>query len=145
MDFFAKTMHRTFHSETELRAYAAEFARALKRGDVVALSGPLGSGKTTFVRAAAAARLGGDPASSPTFTFWQRYPGNPPVDHLDFYRIDEPSAVAELGLEEAFDGDGIAFVEWWTNAPDLLPPRRYEIAFEGKGDGPRTLTIERRG
>lgn len=134
-------MHRTFQSEAELRAYAAEFVRTLRAGDVIALSGPLGSGKTTFVRAAAQERLGGDPASSPTFTFWHRYAGNPPIDHLDFYRIDDPSETAELGLEEAFDGSGIAFVEWWTNAPHLLPRRRYEVDLDGNGDGPRRMSI----
>lgn len=136
-------MDRTFHSEQEFAAFAASFARELKAGDVVGLSGPLGAGKTTFVKAVVNARLGSDPASSPTFTFWHRYPGTPPIDHLDLYRIDDPGELTELGLEEAFDGTSIVLVEWWRNAPTLLPPVRYEVDISGKGEGPRGVTVRR--
>jgi tRNA threonylcarbamoyl adenosine modification protein YjeE len=132
-----------YSSLQEFEEFATEFARGLQPGDVVALSGPLGSGKTTFVRAAVRALHGDDPASSPTFTFWHRYtkPGTVPIDHLDLYRIDDPAELTELGLEEAFDRRSIVFVEWWQNAPDLLPARRYEIAIEGSGDMPRVVTL----
>lgn len=110
-------------------------------GDVVALSGPLGAGKTAFVRAAVRARHGADQTSSPTFTFWHRYAGLPPIDHLDLYRIEDPAELDELGLEEAFDGSSIVFVEWWEHAPDLLPRHRYEIAIDGAGDAPRTVAV----
>jgi len=108
---------------------------------VVALSGPLGSGKTTFVRAVVEALHGDDQTSSPTFTFWHRYEGTPPIDHLDLYRVEEPQEIAELGLDDAFDGRSIVFVEWWNNAPSLVPGRRYEIDIEGAGDSPRTVTV----
>ncbi len=138
---FAKAMERTFQTEDELRSFAAEFALRLRPGDVVGLSGPLGAGKTTFVQSVASARLGHDPTSSPTFTFWHRYAGSPPIDHLDLYRIDDPNELTELGLDEVFDGTSIVLVEWWTNAPDLLPKRRYEIELEGAGDQPRRLRM----
>jgi tRNA threonylcarbamoyl adenosine modification protein YjeE len=95
------------------------------------------------VRAAVRALHGDDPTSSPTFTFWHRYAkaGLPPIDHLDLYRIDNPAELTELGLEEAFDGKSIVFVEWWRNAPGLLPARRYEIAIEGSGDMARVVTL----
>lgn len=134
-------MKRTFTTEAELTAFAAEFGRSLRPGDVVGLSGPLGCGKTTFVRAVVLARLGNDPTSSPTFTFWHRYPGKPPIDHLDLYRIDDPAELSELGLEEAFDGSSIALVEWWEHAPQLLPARRYVITLTGAGDEPRCLDL----
>jgi tRNA threonylcarbamoyl adenosine modification protein YjeE len=136
-------MERTFHSEQEFVAFAASFARELRAGDVVGLSGPLGSGKTTFVKAVVKERLGSDPASSPTFTFWHRYPGTPPIDHLDLYRVDDPAEITELGLDDAFDGTSIVLVEWWRNAPGLLPPVRYEVDIQGKGAGPRTLTVHK--
>ncbi|MHB8357351.1 MAG: tRNA (adenosine(37)-N6)-threonylcarbamoyltransferase complex ATPase subunit type 1 TsaE [Vulcanimicrobiaceae bacterium] len=136
-------MERTFHSEDEMRSFAAEFARGLRAGDVVGLAGPLGAGKTTFVRAAVQALLGHDPTSSPTFTFRHRYtaPEAPLIDHLDLFRIGDPAELVELGLEEVFDGSSIVLVEWWRNAPGFLPPRRYEIEIEGSGNGPRRVTV----
>ena len=135
----------TLQDEDAMRDFAAAFGQRLKAGDVVALSGPLGCGKTTFVRAAVHGLQGADPVTSPTFTFWHRYPGTPPVDHLDLFRIGDPSELAELGLEEAFTGNSIVFVEWWDNAPELLPARRYEICIAGAGDTPRIVEVcERR-
>jgi tRNA threonylcarbamoyl adenosine modification protein YjeE len=138
---FALAGHRTFRSLAEFEAFAAEFARVLTVGDVVALSGELGSGKTTFVRAAVRARHGEDQTTSPTFTFRHRYRGEPPIEHLDLYRIADARDLVELGLEEAFDGGSIAFVEWWTRAPELLPERRYEVTIAGSGDDPRSVTV----
>jgi tRNA threonylcarbamoyl adenosine modification protein YjeE len=134
-------IRRILRSENALREFAASFAQRLKPGDAVALSGPLGSGKTTFVRAVVEALHHDDETSSPTFTFWHRYAGVPPIDHVDLFRIEDPSELAELGLEEAFGDDAIALVEWWRNAPSLVPARRYEIEIDGAGDGPRTIVV----
>jgi tRNA threonylcarbamoyl adenosine modification protein YjeE len=139
---FAAATRQTFPTQTAFESFAAEFSRALGPGDVVALSGELGSGKTTFVRAAVRARHGQDQTTSPTFAFWHRYAGNPPIDHLDLYRVDDPAELHELGLEEAFDGAAIAFVEWWTRAPSLLPARRYEVTIAGSGEAPRTVDVK---
>lgn len=140
-------VRRTFSTEDELTAFAEAFARRLSPGDVVALSGPLGAGKTTFVRAVVRSMHGADETSSPTFTFWHRYQRplgdatGVAIDHIDLFRIDDPRELTELGLEDAFSGDSIVFVEWWRNAPDLLPARRFEIELEGAGDGPRHLDL----
>lgn len=131
----------TFSTEDQLNAFAAAFARRLRGGDVVAISGPLGSGKTTLVRAIVQALHGADQTYSPTFTFWHHYEGQPPIEHIDLFRIADPRELAELGLEEAFGSDAIVLVEWWRNAPELVPARRYEIAIDGAGDSPRTLRI----
>ena len=136
-------MDRTFNTEDEFRAFAGEFGRSLHAGEVVGLSGPLGAGKTTFVQSFVRARTGSDPTSSPTFTFWQRYAGEPPIDHLDLYRVDDPSDMNELGLDEAFDGSSIIVVEWWRNAPALLPPVHYEVEIDGSGTGPRRVRVTR--
>ena len=142
---FAAPIRRTFSALPAFEAFAADFARGLVPGDVVALDGQLGSGKTTFVRAAVRALHGEDETSSPTFTFWHRYQPHDAhqvaIDHLDLYRIEDPAELAELGLDEAFDGNSVVFVEWWSHAPQLLPLRRYEVMIEGAGDGPRTVTV----
>jgi tRNA threonylcarbamoyl adenosine modification protein YjeE len=139
---FATPTRQTFPTRAAFESFAAEFSRLLQPGDVVALSGELGSGKTTFVSAAVRARHGRDQTTSPTFTFWHRYDGDPPIDHLDLYRVEDPAELHELGLEEAFDGTAIAFVEWWSHAPSLLPARRYEVTIAGSGDAPRIVEVK---
>lgn len=122
--------------------FAEQFGRFLQSGDVVALAGELGSGKTTFVRGVVRGRLCADPTSSPTFAFAHRYQGDPPIDHVDLYRIDDSRELAELGLDELFDGRSIILIEWWRNGPSFTPPQRFEITIEGAGNSPRTLCIE---
>ncbi|HZV77726.1 MAG TPA: tRNA (adenosine(37)-N6)-threonylcarbamoyltransferase complex ATPase subunit type 1 TsaE [Candidatus Babeliales bacterium] len=131
----------TLPTEEDLSKFAAIFARRLRPGDVVALSGPLGSGKSAFVRAVVRALHGTDQSCSPSFTFRHRYEGEPPIEHIDFFRIEDPRELSELGLEEALDGQSIALVEWWRNAPDAIPARRYEIEIDGAGNEPRTLYL----
>ena len=128
-------------TEEDFNAFAATFARRLRPGDVVALSGPVGSGKSTFVRAIVRTLHGADQSCSPSFTFRHRYDGDPPIDHIDFYRIEDPRESVELGLEEAFDGRSIVLVEWWRNAPDIIPEHRYEIEIEGAGEQPRIVSL----
>jgi tRNA threonylcarbamoyl adenosine modification protein YjeE len=131
----------TLPTEEDFGKFAAAFARRLRRGDVVALSGPVGAGKSAFVRAVVRELHGSDQSCSPSFTFRHRYDGDPPVEHIDFFRIDDPAELTELGLEEALDGDAVALIEWWRNAPDAIPSRRYEIEIQGAGDQPRTIIL----
>lgn len=131
----------TLPTEDDLGKFAADFARRLRPGDVVALGGPLGAGKTAFVRAVVRALHGSDQSCSPSFTFRHRYDGDPPIEHIDLYRIDDPREMTELGLEEALDGSSIALIEWWRNAPEAIPAQRYEIEIEGAGDEPRRLSL----
>lgn len=136
-------------NRADFEAFAAEFARALRPGDVVALAGPLGAGKTTFVRSIVAALHGADTATSPTFTLRHRYappssgshPSGAPIEHLDLFRIEDSRELRELGLEDAFSGEAIVLVEWWERAPELLPERRYEIEIQGSGEEPRTVAV----
>jgi len=98
-------------------------APAFAPGDVVALIGELGTGKTHLVSGVAAG-LGADPGdvTSPTFTIAHEIASEPPVYHLDLYRLSGPEDVRSAGLVEYFDGDGICFVEWPERAGALLPP-----------------------
>lgn len=135
-----QTLRKRLATRADLTAFAADFSRHLRPGDVVALSGALGSGKTTFIDAVVRS-LHATGASSPTFTFWHRYAGDPPIDHLDFFRIRDPRELTELGLEEAFDGRSIVLVEWWRNAAAILPAHRYEIEIFGSGEEPRLVIL----
>jgi tRNA threonylcarbamoyladenosine biosynthesis protein TsaE len=135
---------RDFLDLDRLGAVAAALAVTLRAGDTLALSGDLGAGKTTFVRAIVETLHGSDvPVSSPTFVFRQKYEGTPPIEHLDLFRIDDPAEAADLGLEEAFGPDRITLVEWPERLPGLLPPGAIHIHITGSGDEPRRLRIER--
>ena len=98
-----------------------QLAGVLQVGDIIALDGPLGAGKTTLVRALVA-ELGGDPAevASPTFTLLYRYEARIPVVHVDAYRLQGPAALGGLGFDE-FAEDGIGIVEWAERVLTALP------------------------
>ena len=113
-------------SPAETEAVAAALAPALQVGDVVTVSGELGSGKTTFVRGACRALGVTAPVTSPTFTIGHRYPAAPDVSHLDLYRFEGLSAAEWGDLEPYFDG-AICFVEWPEAAAGALPPVRVEV------------------
>ena len=118
---------------------AEDVATALAPGDVVALSGGLGAGKTTFARALLRA-LADDAAlevPSPTFTLVQTYAaGRLTVAHVDLYRIGDPAELAEIGFDEAA-GNGVMLVEWPERAGGGLPPEALVIAFSIAGSGRR--------
>ena len=135
--------HASLPDLAALDAFARKVAQTLAPGDVVALAGPLGSGKTTLVRALVRALHGTDPVTSPTFTFWHRYEGTPPVQHLDLYRLEDPRERPELGLEEAFTADAIVVAEWPERALDLFGPGTVWVTLRGCGDEPRDVEVRR--
>jgi tRNA threonylcarbamoyl adenosine modification protein YjeE len=137
------TFRTTAKSVAEVREIGALLASELRPGDAVGLSGGLGAGKTTLVQAIVRALHGDDDAASPTFTFRHIYPGQPPVEHLDLYRIETPGDAAEIGLEEAFRPDAVVLVEWPERLPGLLPANSFRVTIEGSGDEPRSVEIER--
>ncbi len=129
---------------TAFERAASDFARTLRPGDVVALSGDLGAGKTTFVAAAVRALHGpASEVSSPTFTFWHRYPGTPPIEHLDLYRIEDPVEATELGLHEALAPTSVTFVEWPERLPALVPASAVRVSIAHTAEHARVLRIER--
>ena len=134
---------RTITSSSEEATMEAgrTLAAELHAGDVLLIEGPLGAGKTAFVRGLAWG-LGADPGdvSSPTFTILQQYAGSVPVYHADLYRLTSADA-ADLGLDET-GADGVLAVEWpdrWTAAPDTA----IRILIDDQGGDERRIRIER--
>lgn len=114
--------------EAATATLAARVAGLARPGDVIALKGELGAGKTTFARAFIRARGGDEDVPSPTFTLVQVYElGDAAVWHFDAYRLRDPEEAWELGIEDAFAG-GISLIEWPERLQPLLPARRLEIA-----------------
>jgi tRNA threonylcarbamoyladenosine biosynthesis protein TsaE len=128
-------------SPEETEAIAAKLASELSLGDVVTVSGELGSGKTTFVRGACRALGVRGPVTSPTFTIGHRYRGTVEVSHLDLYRFDSVSPAEWGDLEPYFDG-AVCFVEWPEAAGNALPAPRFRVALRHAGGDRRMITIE---
>jgi tRNA threonylcarbamoyladenosine biosynthesis protein TsaE len=130
-------------SPEETERIAARLAKRLRPGDVVTVSGELGSGKTTFVRGACRALGVEGPVTSPTFTVGHRYRGDVDVSHLDLYRFAGVSAAEWGDLEPYFD-EAVCFVEWPEAARDALPPLRAAVTLRHANGDRRTVTVEDR-
>jgi tRNA threonylcarbamoyladenosine biosynthesis protein TsaE len=131
-------MQITSSSPAETEAVAGRLARLLRPGDVVTISGELGSGKTTFVRGACRALGVTQPVTSPTFTVGHRYDG---VAHLDLYRFAGVTAAEWGDLEPYFDGT-IAFVEWPEAGEDALPAPRVRVRLRHIDEQRRMIELE---
>jgi tRNA threonylcarbamoyladenosine biosynthesis protein TsaE len=128
-------------SPEETEAAGADLAAALSPGELVTISGELGTGKTTFVRGACRALGVVDPVTSPTFTIGHRYRGRVDVSHLDLYRYAGVSAAEWGDLEPYFDG-AVCFVEWPEAGAGVLPPARYAVMLEHAGEERRRIRID---
>ena len=133
-------------SEAETVEFGGTFAARLLAGDVVALVGELGAGKTRLVMGACRALGVKATVNSPTFTLINEYrTPSGKVVHIDLYRISKRAELAELGLEEYFDGSNICFIEWAEVVKDLLPPGHYHVTLEhGEQEGERKIRVEQR-
>jgi tRNA threonylcarbamoyladenosine biosynthesis protein TsaE len=113
--------------EAATAAFAARLAAVAAAGDIIALKGDLGGGKTSFARAFIRARGSGETVPSPTFTLVQIYEVGPAaIWHFDLYRLNSPAEAWELGIEDAF-GEAISLIEWPERLGSLLPRHRLEI------------------
>jgi tRNA threonylcarbamoyladenosine biosynthesis protein TsaE len=128
--------------ENATAALAARLAALARPGDVFALAGDLGAGKTSLARAFIRARGGGEDVPSPTFTLVQVYelPGGA-VWHFDLYRLRHAEEAWELGIEDAFR-DGISLIEWPDRLAALLPGRHLQVALDfAAAPGARRATL----
>ena len=117
MEFISESVQDT-------QEFAKQFASTLKSGDVVLLTGDLGAGKTTFVKAVAK-ELGYDGlVTSPTFTLLNQYNGKMPIYHFDMYRLKSSAEAIECGLDEILcNGEGVCFVEWPQKVASIIPEK----------------------
>jgi hypothetical protein len=116
-------------------------AAGLKRGDAIGLEGDLGAGKTTLARAVLRALGVEETVPSPTFTLVQSYDTKAfPVRHYDLYRIEAPSELDELGLDEALD-EGAALIEWPERAQNRLPSDMLHVKLQIEGDTSRRADL----
>jgi tRNA threonylcarbamoyladenosine biosynthesis protein TsaE len=133
------------HSPEETEEYAARFLGMLASGDVVALYGVLGAGKTCFVRGLARA-AGVDPkeVTSPSFTLINEYPGGTlPIYHFDLYRLGDPREFYSTGGDDYFSRDGIILIEWAEKGGEFIPRQRYDVRFEIVDENQRRLMFSR--
>jgi tRNA threonylcarbamoyladenosine biosynthesis protein TsaE len=129
--------------ETATAALAARIAAMATPGDIIALKGDLGTGKTAFARAFIRAWVNQEEVPSPTFTLVQVYDVGPTaIWHFDLYRIRAPEDAWELGIEDAFV-EGISLIEWPERLGPLLPDRRLELNFAfGDDPGARRIAVD---
>lgn len=132
------------NSESSTLALGAALAGPARRGHVIALSGPLGAGKTTLARGFIHKLAGADEeVVSPTFTLVQVYDtATTPIWHFDLYRLDKPEDALELGLEEAL-ANAITVIEWPERLGAFLPAARLDVILSSAGAGRQAQLIYR--
>lgn len=135
----------TTHSEQATIEYGEQFAKQLKPGDVVALYGDLGSGKTHFIQGVCKGLGVHEHVASPTFTIVNEYQARGiAIYHFDFYRLTSVREIREIGFDEYTQRGGICLIEWAEKAEDLLPRQRYDVRMESADDpNTRNVSIER--
>jgi tRNA threonylcarbamoyladenosine biosynthesis protein TsaE len=130
-------------SPEETEAAGERLGRTLGAGDVVALTGELGTGKTCFIQGLVRGLGVTRHATSPTFVLVNEYHGRMPVHHVDAYRTTGLGELMDLGLPELFDEGGVTVIEWAERLGPLLPGRTIHVHIAGLGDEPRSISIRR--
>jgi tRNA threonylcarbamoyladenosine biosynthesis protein TsaE len=131
------------HNEAETVAFANSLAHKLQSGDVLALEGDLGAGKTAFTKGLAKGLGVTRTVNSPTFTIIKEYHGRLPLYHMDVYRVSAEEE--DLGFQEYFDGEGVTVVEWAHLIKEQLPEELLTIRIFRKGDTERRFVLEAAG
>ena len=131
------------NSADETESFGRQFARNVKAGDVLALVGDLGAGKTQFVKGLVAGLGATASATSPTFTLIHEYSGGRlPIYHFDFFRIEDRQSARRLGLEDYFFGDGVSVIEWADRFRELIPENARWVSFEAKSEDQRAIVTQ---
>ncbi len=138
---------RRCSSDPDTQAAGARFARVLRSGDIVLLSGPLGAGKTTFVKGVAKGLGVRGLVNSPTFTVVREHDcdndlGIATLHHCDVYRVRSLDEVLDLALGELVEESGVALVEWGDLAASVFGREVLEVTFDVGEDDARTLVVD---
>ena len=133
----------TPRSEEETIALGEKIGRLLKAGDIIAMTGTLGAGKTTITKGIAKALGVEDTVTSPTFCLVSEYEGGRmPLYHIDAYRLDGEEDFLNLGVEEMLYGKGVSVIEWSETVGSCLPKRTIRMSLLPKEDGSREIKID---
>jgi len=132
------------NSARETMLVGEKLAKKLSPGDVVALYGNLGSGKTTFTKGVGKGLGVKDPdrINSPTFVLIKEYKGKIPLYHLDLYRMDDLKEIENLAIEEYIYGDGVTVIEWAEKIKSLLPEKLVSVKLKAKSGNKREVLVE---
>ncbi len=130
-------------SLSETSSLAEEFSKLINPGDVFAVNGNLGAGKTFFIQNVLN-NFGINGVNSPTFAIVNQYKGKLNFNHFDFYRINKIAELFDIGFEDYLNMDeAVTFIEWANLIPEILPHRRTEINIQILGDTERKFEIRK--
>ena len=140
-------MKETFqtHSPEETQTIGQNIGESLKNGDVVALIGDLGAGKTCLTQGIARGIgiASHEVVNSPSYTLINEYAGEIPIYHIDLYRLQHHGEIVDLGLEEYLEGTGICIIEWADRMTHLLPANHIQITMTWVDESTRTIELQR--
>lgn len=126
----------------ETYLYGKSLSTSLKRGDIIALFGTLGAGKTTLIQGIAEGLNSKNQVNSPTFTYLNIYEADLPIYHFDLYRIKSLNHFLEMGFDEYFYRDGCSLIEWAENIEPLLPKKAIRIVISYKSKKAREIWVQ---
>lgn len=130
----------TSNNVEETIGFARDWGALLQPNDVVALVGDLGAGKTHFVKGLLQALGSTEEATSPTFTLVHEYRrGRLPLFHFDFYRLQHPSEIGQIGFDDYLEEGGVSVVEWADRFPQVFPPRTRWLRIKATSESQRTI------
>ena len=135
----------TTNTVAETEAVGQALAKQLSAGDIVAMYGDLGAGKTAFVRGMARGLDSQDPVSSPTFTIVNEYSGRLKLYHFDAYRLASSDELYDIGWDDYTGSGGVCVVEWSENISDIYDGTQTSVKIERISETGRKITIERAG
>jgi tRNA threonylcarbamoyladenosine biosynthesis protein TsaE len=131
------------HSPADTERLGQQLAKSAQAGSVLGLVGDLGAGKTQFVKGFARGLGVHEPVLSPSFAIVHVYTsGRLPLYHLDFYRLDTAEQIIAAGLEQYFNPDGIALIEWWDRWQGPLPSNLRTLSFQILNESERQVTYD---